>query len=99
MNFYYRDSHGNEKWNIFCLSKIREKFLDGSPNIFTKYGLFLTVYLDDIKMASKQDKLSNIWAILKKTVDLEEPAPLIDQVYFGNTQRKSKVNNGIVIEK
>ena len=73
--------------------------MDGSPKIFTKYGLFLTVYVDDIKMTTRQEHLSNIWAILKKTVDLEEPAPLIDQENFGSTQRKSQVNNGMVIEK
>ena len=64
-----------------------------------KYGLFLTVYVDDTKVACKQENLSNMCARLRKEVDLEASAPFLTQVYLGRTRREAQVKNGIVVEK
>ena len=40
-----------------------------------------------------------VGTIVKKTVDLEDPTSLLDQVYRGCTQRAAQVNNRIGLDK
>ena len=62
--------------------------------------LFLSVYVDDMKMARTiQKNMPKMWAILQKKTDLEDQVSFIDQVYLGCTQRAAQVNNSIVVEK
>ena len=49
-------------------------------------GLFLSVYVDDIKMAGETENLRPTWKILMKGVDLGEPTSFLDHVYLGCTQ-------------
>ena len=54
--------HGWEKIpNSECLFVLRGK------------GLFLSVYVDDIKLAEKKQNLDPMWKVLNKEVDLGEP--------------------------
>ena len=63
--------HGWEKIpNWECLFVHREK------------RLFLSVYVDDIKLAGKKQNLDPMWKILNKEVDLGEPAS-----FFGSCIR------------
>ena len=41
-----------------------------------KKGLFLSVYVDDIKMAGKKQNINPMWKVLNKEVDLGEPTSL-----------------------
>ena len=50
-------------------------------------GLFLSVYVDDIKLAGKKQHIDPMWKVLNKEVDLGEPTSFLDQVYLGCTQR------------
>ena len=50
-------------------------------------GLFLSVYVDDIKLAGKKQNLDPMWKLLNKEVDLGEPTSFLDHVYLGCTQR------------
>ena len=36
-------------------------------------GLFLSVYVDDIKLAGKKPNIKPMWKVLNKEVDLGEP--------------------------
>ena len=61
--------HGWEKIpNCECLFIHREN------------GLFLSVYVDDIKFAGKKQNLDPMWNLLNKEVDLGEPTSLLDHV-------------------
>ena len=76
--------HGWEKIpNWECLFVHREK------------GLFLSVYVDDIKLAGKQN-LDPMWKVLNKEVDLGEPTSFLDHVYLGCTQRQCQISKDIV---
>ena len=57
--------------------------------------LFLSVYVDDIKMAGKKQNLAPMWKKLVKDVDIEEPTSFLDHVYLGCTQRECKPNEKI----
>ena len=71
--------HGWEKVpNWECLFVHREK------------GLFLSVYVDDIKLAGKTENIEPTWKILMEDVDLGEPTSFLDHVYLGCTQRECK---------
>ena len=49
-------------------------------------GLFLSVYVDDIKLAGKKHNIDPMWKVLSKEVDLGEPTSFLDHVYLGCTQ-------------
>ena len=73
--------HGWEKIpNWECLFVHREK------------GLFLSVYVDDIKLAGKKHNIDPMWKVLNKEVDLGEPTSFLDHVYLGCTQRKCEIS-------
>ena len=63
-----------------------------------KQRFFLSVYVDDIKMAGKKQNMAPAWKKLMKTVDLDEPTSFLDRVYLGNTQRECKPNETIIEE-
>ena len=54
-------------------------------------GLFLSVYVDDIKLAGKKQNIDPMWKVLNKEVDLGEPTSFLDHVYMGCTQRQCEI--------
>ena len=77
--------HGWEKIpNWECLFVHREK------------GLFLSVYVDDIKLAGKKHNIDPMWKVLNKEVDLGEPTSFLDHVYLGYTQRQCEISKDVV---
>ena len=75
--------HGWEKIpNCECLFVHRE------------IGLFLSVYVDDIKLAGKKQNLDPMWKLLNKDVDLGES--FLDRENLGCTQRQCEISNDIV---
>ena len=76
--------HGWEKIpKLECLFVHREK------------GLFLSVYVDDIKLAGKKQHLDPMWKVLNKEADLGEPTSFLDHVYLGCTQRQCQISKDI----
>ena len=59
-------------------------------------GLFLSVYVDDIKRAGKKQNLDPMWKLLDKEVDLGEPTSFFDHVHLGCTQRQCQISKDIV---
>ena len=59
-------------------------------------GLFLSVYVDDIKLAGKKQNIDPMWKVLKKEVDLGEPTSFLDHVYLGCTQRQCEISKDIL---
>ena len=59
-------------------------------------GLFLSVYVDDTKLAGKKQNIDPMWKVLNKEVDLGEPTSFLDHVYFGWTQRKCEISKNTV---
>ena len=51
-------------------------------------GLFLSVYVDDIKLAGKKQNLDPMWKVLNKEVKLGEPTSFLDHVYLVNENVK-----------
>ena len=47
-------------------------------------GLFLSVYVDDTKLAGKKQNINPRWKVLNKEVDLGEPTSFLDHVYLGH---------------
>ena len=77
--------HGWEKIpNWECLFVHREK------------GLFLSVYVDDIKLAGMKHNIDPMWKVFNKEVDLGELTSFFDHVYLGCTQRQCEISKDIV---
>ena len=58
--------------------------------------LFLSVYVDDIKLAGKKQNIDPMWKVLNKEVGWEEPTSFLDHVYLGCTQRQCQISKDIV---
>ena len=59
-------------------------------------GLFLSVYVDDIKLAGKTENTEPTWKILMRDVHLGESTSFLDHVYLGCTQRECQIGDDIV---
>ena len=59
-------------------------------------GLFLSVNVDDIRMAGRTENIKPTWKNLMKDVDLEEPTSFLDHVYLGCTQKECTISIDIV---
>ena len=64
--------------------------------LFSRKGLFLSVYVDDIKLAEKKQSINPTWKILPKGVDLRGSTSFLDHVSLGCTQRESQISKNIV---
>ena len=64
--------------------------------VHSEKGLFLSVCVDDIKLAGKKQNLDPMWKLLNKEVDLGEPTSFVDHVYLGCTQRQCEISKDIV---
>ena len=64
--------------------------------VHRKKRLFLSVYVDDIKLAGKKQNIDLMWKVLNKEVDLGEPTSFFDHVYLGCTQRQYEISKDIV---
>ena len=58
--------------------------------------LFLSVYVDDIKLAGKKQNIDPMWNVLNKEIDLGEPTSFLDHVYLGCTQRQCEISKDVV---
>ena len=72
----------------------KEQFEEAWECMFVhrKRRIFLSVYVDDIKMCGKKQNMAPMWKKLMKNVDIDEPTSLLDHVYLGCTQRECKPN-------
>ena len=59
-------------------------------------GLLLSVYVDDIKLAGKNQNINPIWKVLIKEVDLGESTSFLHHVYLGCTQKQCEISKDIV---
>ena len=55
-------------------------------------GLFLSVYVDDIKLTGKKQNIDPMWKVLHKEVDLGEPISFLDHENLGCTQRQCEIS-------
>ena len=59
-------------------------------------GLFLSVYVDDIKLAVKKQDIDPMWIVVNKEVDSGEPTSFPDHAHQGRTQRQREISKDIV---
>ena len=59
-------------------------------------GLFLSVYVDDIKLAGKTHNIDPMWKVLNEEVDLGEPTSFSDHVCLGCSQRQCELSKDVV---
>ena len=58
--------------------------------------IFLSMYVDDIKLAGKKQNIDPTWKVPNKEVDLGEATSFLDHVYLGCTQRQCEKCKDIV---
>ena len=72
------------------------KFQIGNVSLFIVKKLFLSVHVDDRKLAGKKHNIDPMWKVLNKEVDLGEPTSFPDHVYLGCTQKQCEISKDIV---
>ena len=80
----YCSMAGRKVSNWECLFVHREK------------GLFLSLYVDNIKLAGRKQNINPMWKLLNKDVDLGDPTSFFDHVHLGCTQRQCEISKDIV---
>ena len=58
-------------------------------------GLFLSVYVDDIKLAGKKQNIDPMWKVLNKEIALGEPTSILHHENLGCTQRQCEISKDI----
>ena len=58
--------------------------------------LFLSVYVNDIKLAGKTENIEPTWHMFMQVADLGESTSFLDHENLGCTQRKCKIRNEFV---
>ena len=59
-------------------------------------GLFLSAYVDDIKLAGKKQNINPTWNVLNKELELGEPTSFLDHVYLVCAKRQCEICKVIV---
>ena len=67
--------------------------------VHRKQRLFLSVHVNDIKMAGENQNMTPMWKKLMKGVDLGEPTSFLDHIYLRCTQNECKPNEDIFNQK
>ena len=97
MVILWQDYYGKDNLRKSCSNTVGRRFLTGNAYSCTvKKGLFLSVYVDDIKLAGKKQNIDPMWKVLNKEVDLGETTSFLDHVYLGCTQRQCEISKDIV---
>ena len=65
-------------------------------SVHSEKGLFLSVYVDDIKLDGKKQNIDPMLKVFNKEVDLGEPTFFLDHVYLRCTQRQCETSKDIV---
>ena len=55
-------------------------------------GPFLSMYVDDIKLAGKTENSDPMWKVLMKQIDLGQQTSFLDHVYLGCVQRECQTS-------
>ena len=85
------------KGNLILLKYGWEKISNwGCLFVHREKGLFLSVYVDDIKLAGQKQNIDPMWKVFNKEVDLGEPTSFLDHVYLGCTQRQCEISKNTV---
>ena len=78
-------------------STVGTRFQIGNACSYTvKKGLFLSLYVDDIKNGWNEAKLFPTWKILMQDVDLGQPTSFLDHVFWGCSENVCQRSKDIV---
>ena len=89
---FWQGFYGNGNMRKFFWNTVGKSFQIGNVFRQPRKGLFLSVYVDDIKLAGKKQNINPTWKVLMKDVDKREPTSFLDHVYLGCTQRECEYN-------
>ena len=73
-------------WEIYAADILTKHGFEKVPGweciwVHKAKGLFVSVYVDDFKMAGRKEEEKEMWKTLKENLDLEDPVPLDGSTY------------------
>ena len=93
----WQDYYGKGNLRKSYWSTVGRRFpIENAYSFTVKKGLFLSVYVDDIKLAGKKQNIDPMWKVLNKEVDLGEPTSFLDHVYQVCSQRQCEISKDVV---
>ena len=94
--FFYESSESDRVFNYFHDSNSIFRARGINSEWIRARTVFISVYVDDIKLAGKKQNVDPVWKVLNKEDDLGEPTSFLDNVYLGCTQRQCEISKDIV---
>ena len=91
-----RNLYGHPLAGCYGKGNLRKSYFWECLFVQSDKGVFLSVYVDDIKLAGKKQNSAPMWKVLNKEVDLGEPTSFLDHVYLSCTQRQCEISKDIV---
>ena len=93
-----RNLYGHQLAAVLSERQLNEVRVPNWERMFVhrKQVLFLSVYVDDIKLAGEKQNVDPMWKELMKLVDLGEPKSFLDHMYLGCTQHEGNANECII---
>ena len=91
-------------WEQHCAKHILSNGftkMRGWDNVFQNKAkkLWLSVYVDDFKLVGAKENIAPMWKSLMRTIDLEPPIALHNNVYLGCKQEPEKFDKLAVQQK
>ena len=80
-SYFTRSTMGKAIWESSIRTRLGKVLNWECLFVHWEKGLFLSVYVDDIKLAGKKQNIDPMWKLLNKEVDLGEPTSFLDNVY------------------
>ena len=94
-----RNFYGHQLADLLWESNIEELFIQENVRnmvsvfpFIEQVKLFLSVYVDDIKMIGCKESSAPMWRRLRKNLDLEDPTPIVDKVHLGCTDGAAAID-------
>ena len=95
-----RSSWAKSVWSSFGRTVMGKAICENPIEVWLfvqrEKGVFLSVNVDDIKLAGKERNIDPMWKVLNKEVDLGEPTSFLDHEYLGCIQRQCEISKDIV---
>ena len=79
-------------WEVYAADILTKHGFEKVPGweclwVYKAKGLFVSVYVDDFKMAGRKAAEKEMWDILREDLDLEDPVPLDGSTCLGVGQK------------
>ena len=95
-SFLWQDYYGKGNLRKPHWNTVGKRFPSWECLFVHREVFFLSVHVEDIKLAGKKQNLDPMWKAINKEVDSGKPTSFLDHAHLGCTQRQCQISKDIV---